>query len=79
MAVCVHVIRFSFFVFQLKNERSFGFRVTINFYEEQCLPVIKQNKKHSSKQVLVITYTLEKRVFATATFKGFWVVSFQTE
>ena len=39
---------------------------------------ITWNKKHSSKRVLPITYTLEKMVFAAATFKGLWVVSFQT-
>ena len=35
-----------------------------------------QNKKHSSKQVVPITQTLEKRVLAAATFKGLWVVFF---
>ena len=32
--------------------------------------------KHSSKQVVAITYTLDKRVSAAATFKGLWVVFF---
>ena len=34
--------------------------------------------KHSSKQVVPITYTLEKGVSAAATLEGLWVVSFQT-
>ena len=37
--------------------------------KKECLPVITQSKKHSSKQVVSITYTLEKRVFAAATLR----------
>ena len=33
-------------------------------------------QKHLSKQVVPITYTLEKKVFAAVTFKGLLVVSF---
>ena len=36
-------------------------------------------KKHSMKQVTPITYTLEKRFYATATLEGLCVVTFQTE
>ena len=37
------------------------------------------SKKHSRKQVISITCTLQKRLLAAATFKGLWLVSFQTE
>ena len=40
---------------------------------------LSHNKTHSSKQVVPITYTMEKKVFAAATFKGLWFVSFQTK
>ena len=53
-------------------------RVTIKYYEKQCLPAITQNRKHSSKPV-VPTYTLEKRIFAAVIFKDSRVVSFQTK
>ena len=43
-------------------------RFTKNFYFKHCLPVIKSNKKHLSKHVATITYTLEKRFFAVAIF-----------
>ena len=43
------------------------------------ISVIKWNKKHLSKQVVKINYTLEKMNFAVATFEGLGVVSFQTE
>ena len=49
------------------NERNF--KVTINLYKRLCLPVITWNKKHISKQVPV-TYTLENKFFAVATFEG---------
>ena len=45
-------------------------RITINFYKKQCLSVITRKKNHSSKQAISITYTLEKKVFAAATFEG---------
>ena len=54
-------------------------KVTTDSYERKCLLVITKNKKHSSKQVVPITYTLEKRVFAVATFQSLWVVCFQTK
>ena len=37
---------------------------------------VTKNKKHSSKQVSPITYTL---VFSAATIKVLWVVSFQAK
>ena len=43
--------------------------VAINLYVK-CLPVITQNKKHSSQQVVSIIYTLEKDFFVAATFTG---------
>ena len=43
------------------------------------ISVIKWNKKHLSKQVVKINYTLDKMNFAVATFEGLGVVSFQTE
>ena len=38
-----------------------------------------REEKHSSKQVVPITYKLEKRVSPAGTFKSLWVVSFQTK
>ena len=46
-------------------------KVSINFYKKQCLPHIKSNKKHLSKQAVTITYTLEKKFPTVATFEGF--------
>ena len=49
-------------------------KVTTNYYEKKCLKewkvikVMTKNKKHSLKQLVRITYTLEKRVFAAAIF-----------
>ena len=54
-------------------------KVMKNYYEKKCLPVITKNKKHSLKQVVPIAYTLEKRVFAAATFQGLCVVYLQTK
>ena len=45
-------------------------RVKIKFYEKQCPSVIRQNTKYSLKQVIPITYTLEKSFVAAATFAG---------
>ena len=52
----------------------------MNFYYKQCLPVIKWNKKHlwkqvvikkkKKKQVVTVTYTLEKIFFAAVTFES---------
>ena len=41
-------------------------RVTVNFYRKHCLPVAIWNKNNLWKQVVPITYTLEKRFFAVA-------------
>ena len=54
-------------------------KVTTKKYEKKCLLFITKNKKYSSTQVIPITYTLEKRVFAVATFQGLWLVSFRTK
>ena len=50
----------------------------MSLYKKECLPVITRNKKHSSKQVVSMIYTLGKDFFATATFQGYRDVSFQT-
>ena len=47
-----------------------NFLVMISLYKKECLPVITRNKKHSSKQVVSMMYTLGKDFFATATFQG---------
>ena len=44
-------------------------KVTTNYYEKKCLLVITKNK-HSSKEVVPITNTLDKLVFAAATFQS---------
>ena len=38
-------------------------KVAINFYKKHCLPVVTWNKNNLSKQVVPITYTLEKSFF----------------
>ena len=48
-------------------------------FTEQCLPVITWNKKCSWTQAATITFILEKKFFAFATFEGLGVLSFQTE
>ena len=53
-------------------------RVMMNFYNKQCLPVITWNKKHLMKRVLPKIYTLEKKIFALATFEKLHVVSSQS-
>ena len=50
-----------------------------NFYKKLCLSVITWNKKHLLKQVVPITFTLGKTIFAVAAFECLWVVYFQTE
>ena len=35
--------------------------------------------KHLSKQVVLVKYKLEKKIFAAATFEGLCLVSFRTE
>ena len=51
--------------------------VRISLYKKECLPVVIQNKKISSTQVVTMIYTLGKNLFETATFQGLWDVSFQ--
>ena len=58
MLVCKKATRW-----QLKNPQS-----NDKLYKKQCCPVITENKKHSSKQVAPITYTLEKSFFAITSF-----------
>ena len=55
-----------------------NFSVTINFYEKEWLLVFTWNKKHSSKQVVSITYPLKKKIFSSCYFWGF-VCSFFLE
>ena len=45
-------------------------RVTINFYKNSVLQLSHKKKKHSLKQVIPITYTLEKKLFVAAAFEG---------
>ena len=54
-------------------------RASIKFYKRQCLPVITWNKKHLLKQVVAITYTLQKKFFTITALEGLKVVDFQTE
>ena len=42
------------------NQHIFKSGLTINFCQKQCLLVILWNEKHSSKQAVQITYTLEE-------------------
>ena len=44
--------------------------------QKQCLPVSIWNKNYLSKQVVAITYTLDKMFFEVATFEGLGVISF---
>ena len=53
-------------------------KVMTNYYEKKCLLVITKNQK-TWKQVVPITFTLEKRVCVAATFQGLCVVSFETK
>ena len=43
-------------------------RVMISFYKNQCPPVIMWNKRNLSEKVLLITYTLELKIFVVTTF-----------
>ena len=45
-------------------------RLMVNFYKKQCPQVITWTIKYLSKPVISITYTLEKKFFAAATFEG---------
>ena len=60
----------------MKNMFSESFEYLIR---KQCLSVITENKKYSSKQVVPITCELEKNYFTAANFGGLRVVSFQTK
>ena len=42
--------------------------VSINLHKKQCIPVIKWNKKHSLKQVVLMIYTLAKDFFCSCYF-----------
>ena len=53
-------------------------RVMINFFENNGFHLSDASKK-SSKEVVPITCTLEKKFYAPATIKGLWVVSFRAE
>ena len=57
--------------FKERNNMAVGkaIRVVNNFYKKQCLPGITWNKKHLPKQIISITYKLEKISFAAATFE----------
>ena len=50
-----------------------------DLFKPKGLPVVTENKKLSSKEVVPITYTLEKSFVAAATFEGLWVISFHRE
>ena len=54
-------------------------RATTNIYKKECLPVIKWNQKHSSKQVVQMPYTVEKKFLVAATFEALWDFYFETE
>ena len=41
-------------------------RITIKFYKKHWLPVVTWNRNNLSKQVVTITYPLDKRFFAAA-------------
>ena len=59
---------FSNHLFQREQEHGDwrGLRVSINCYQKQCVSVIIWNKRHLLKQLLTITYTLDKKFFAVA-------------
>ena len=43
-------------------------RVTISLYKNESFPVITRNKRHSSKKVVSMIYTLAKDFFAATNF-----------
>ena len=47
------------------------FRVTINFYKKDCLPVLARNKKHSSEKFVPRTFILEKKKFSSWYYSRF--------
>ena len=50
-----------------------------NSFEKDPLKSFTWNKKHSSKQVAPINYTLKKNCFAAVIFDGLWMVSLLIE
>ena len=44
-------------------------RLTVNFYKKRCLPVLTWTIKHSAKQLVSITCTLEKKLFCSCYFR----------
>ena len=68
-----HKIRTSFKSLVSKSGRAWRLKspqVINKLYEKQCLPLITWNKKHLSKQIVTIAYTLKKKFSAVATFEG---------
>ena len=47
------------------------FRVTINFYKKDCLPVLARNKKHSPEKFVPRTFILEKKKFSSWYYSRF--------
>ena len=47
-----------------------GKALTVMIKVYYCLPFITKNEQHSLKQVILITYTLEKIIVAAATYEG---------
>ena len=66
---------------QLLQRVTGGFlrRVTSDFTTSNEQRVNFNEQRATIEKLRLITYTLEKRVFAAATFKGLWVASFQTK
>ena len=52
---------------------------TINVSKKQCPLVTTRDKKYLSKNVVLITYTQEKNIFAITTFADLLVLSFKTD
>ena len=67
----VNTDRFQNTCFKERNSMAVGkaLGVMINVCKKQFLLVVTWNKKHSTKQVISMTYKLEKRFFAAATFE----------
>ena len=45
--------------------------VTINLHKKSCFSIITWNKKHSSKQAVLVPYGLGKKFFVAATSEDF--------
>ena len=67
-ALCRVYRLFACFEESMKMVVEKNLRVMADIYKRQCIPIITWNKKYLSKQVVPITYTLEKRFFAVPTF-----------